>query len=338
MSPNFIVAPPYARHGSHIPPECVPREGTIERTYKSVNRKTGMIVFGVPEKLQATQPCRMGLRLRPGCGYDAPMLDQALDFRDESDALFTLLDTFDDFDWTRETQFKHWTPNDIVAHLHMGNYAADLSLKGGNEFTGFVRRLTELGRNRARHLDATHAWLGGIKNRDLLLRWRDFSHATADRFVVAEPKKRVKWFGPDMSVLSSISARLMETWAHGQALYDLFGRTRIDTDRIRNIAVIGLNTFGWTFANRGVEAPGVRPNVRLTAPSGALWEWSQADSDNLIEGAAVEFCQVVAQTRNIADTSLEVTGKTAMAWMAIAQCFAGPPESPPPPGTRFRRS
>ena len=31
----------------------------------------------------------------------------------------------------------------------------------------------------------------------------------------------MKWFGPDMSVLSSISARLMETWAHDQAVYDL---------------------------------------------------------------------------------------------------------------------
>jgi len=266
------------------------------------------------------------------------MLDQALDFRDESDALFALLDPLDDSDWARETQFKHWTPNDIVAHLEMGNYAADRSLQGGDEFTAFVRRLAELGRNAGRHLDATHAWLGGSKNRDLLLRWRDFYRAMAERFAVAEPKQRVKWFGPDMSVLSSISARLMETWAHGQALYDLFGQTRVDTDRIKNIAIIGINTFGWTFANRGLEPPGVRPNVRLTAPSGALWEWPQTASDNLIEGAAVEFCQVVAQTRNIADTSLKVVGQTAATWMAIAQCFAGPPENPPPPGTRFRQA
>jgi uncharacterized protein (TIGR03084 family) len=160
----------------------------------------------------------------------------------------------------------------------------------------------------------------------------------ADRFVLAEPRKRVKWFGPDMSVLSSISARLMETWAHGQALYDLFSKTRVDTDRIKNIAIIGINTFGWTFANRGIEPPRVRPNVRLSAPSGALWEWLQADSDDLIEGAAVEFCQVVAQTRNIADTALKVTGQTATTWMAIAQCFAGLPQNPPPPGVRFRQT
>jgi uncharacterized protein (TIGR03084 family) len=264
------------------------------------------------------------------------MLDQALDFRDESDALFGLLETLSDADWARATQFKQWTPNDIVAHLHMGNYAADLSLQGGEAFTAFSRAMAEAGRKGGRRLDATHEWLGGIKNRELLMRWRDYSREMADRFAVADPKRRVKWFGPDMSVLSSISARLMETWAHGQAVYDFCGETRIDNDRIKNIAIIGINTFGWTFANRGVEPPGVRPSVRLLAPSGSSWDWPQQTSDDLIEGAATEFCQVVAQTRNIADTTLKVAGPTATAWMAIAQCFAGPPENPPPPGTRFR--
>jgi uncharacterized protein (TIGR03084 family) len=266
------------------------------------------------------------------------MLDQALDFRDESDALFGLLDALDGSDWMRTTQFKHWTPNDIVAHLHMGNYAADASLRGAEEFSAFGRRLAEMGRDTGGHLDATHAWLGGIKNRDLLLVWRNFYREMADRFAAAEPKRRVKWFGPDMSVLSSISARLMETWAHGQALYDLLGKIRIETDRIKNIVVIGINTFGWTFTNRGTQPPGVRPTVRLSAPSGALWEWPQPKSDNLIEGAAVEFCQVVAQTRNIVDTALRVVGTTATAWMALAQCFAGPPQDPPPPGVRFRQT
>ncbi|HTT76954.1 MAG TPA: TIGR03084 family metal-binding protein [Candidatus Binataceae bacterium] len=265
------------------------------------------------------------------------MIGQALDFRDESDALFTLLDILNEADWGRPTQFKRWTPNDIVAHLHMGNYAADLSLQGGDAFTAFARVMSEAARKGARHLDATHAWLGGSANRGLMMRWRGYYCEMADRFAAAEPKRRVKWFGPDMSVLSSISARLMETWAHGQAVYDLCGQTRVDNDRIKNIAIIGINTFGWTFANRGIEPPGPRPSVRLAAPSGALWEWLQADSADLIEGTATEFCQVVAQTRNIADTSLKVAGPTATAWMAIAQCFAGPPENPPPPGTRFRQ-
>jgi hypothetical protein len=59
------------------------------------------------------------------------------------------------------------------------------------------------------------------------------------------------------------------------------------------------------------------------------------DQDNSVEGSAAEFCQVVTQVRNIADTKMRVVGPAAAAWMSIAQCFAGPPEDPPPLGTRF---
>ena len=51
-------------------------------------------------------------------------------------------------------------------------------------------------------------------------------------------------------------------------------------------------------------------------------------------GGALEFCQVVTQTRNVADTALVVIGAPATTWMRIAQCFAGPPEEPSPPGLR----
>jgi uncharacterized protein (TIGR03084 family) len=162
-------------------------------------------------------------------------------------------------------------------------------------------------------------------------KWHDFYLEMARRFVVAEPRKRVPWAGPTMSVRSSITARLMETWAYGQAVYDLLGEIRNEADRIRNIAVLGINTFSRTFTNRGMAVTPDAPYV----PSGPVWEWGQAAQASSVEGSAVEFCQVVTQVRNIADTNLKVVGSSAAAWMSIAQCFAGPPEDPPAPGTRF---
>jgi uncharacterized protein (TIGR03084 family) len=265
------------------------------------------------------------------------MLQQAIDFRDESDALFAILNTLQESDWQRKTQFKEWTINDIIAHLHFGDYAADLSLQGDETFKDFVQRVTASRKQGVGHLAFTHEWLGGTKSRALLHRWHAFAQETATRFATADPKQRVLWFGPDMSVRSSITARLMETWAHAQAIYDLLGKTRRNTDRIKNIVVIGINTFGWTFTNRGLPVPPAMPYIRLTAPSGEIWEWNQPTQENCIEGSAEEFCQVVTQVRNIADTNLQVTGTTATAWMSIAQCFAGPPENPPAPGTRFRQ-
>jgi len=137
-----------------------------------------------------------------------------------------------------------------------------------------------------------------------------------------------------MSVLSSITARLMETWAHGQAVYDLFSIKRVDTDRIQNIAVLGVNTFKWTFLNRSWTVPDQVPGVDLVAPSGECWSWNESNRDDRVSGSATEFCQVVTQTRNIADTQLKVSGPIAKCWMANAQCFAGPPETPPVAGTR----
>jgi uncharacterized protein (TIGR03084 family) len=266
------------------------------------------------------------------------MLQQALDFREESETLFALLEPLEDEDWEQKTQFKEWTINDAIAHLHFGNYLADLSLQGSAAFTDFIRRWLAESNQKGSHMAATHTWLDGTKNRALLKRWREFYQEMANRFVVADPKQRVKWVGPDMSVRSSITARLMETWAHGQAVYDLLGQVRNEEDRIQNIAVLGVNTFGWTFTNRGIAVPTDPPYIRLTAPSGAIWEWNlPVQQKNRIEGKAVELCQVVTQVRNLADTTLQVSGETATSWMSIAQCFAGPPENPPAPGSRFRQ-
>ena len=139
-----------------------------------------------------------------------------------------------------------------------------------------------------------------------------------------------------MGVRMFTTARQMETWAHGQEIYDVMGKDRVFHDRLKNIAVIGVKTFGWTFTNRKLPVPADVPYVRVTGPSGEVWEWNDPASSTSVEGDAVEFCQVVAQTRNIADTKLVVKGETAQRWMAIAQCFAGPPNDPPAKGTRYK--
>jgi len=129
----------------------------------------------------------------------------------------------------------------------------------------------------------------------------------------------------------------METWAHGQEVYDVLGKVRRNADRIRNIVVLGNNTYGWTFKVRGQEPPVPRPHLKLTAPSGEIWTYNDPSAEEVIEGLAEEFCQVVTQTRNIADTRLKVTGANAKNWMSKAQCFAGAAEPPPPPGTRVTK-
>ncbi|MCF6263818.1 MAG: TIGR03084 family metal-binding protein [Xanthomonadales bacterium] len=255
------------------------------------------------------------------------------DFKDESEALYALINNAPGDIMARTTGFKGWRVEHIIGHLHMWNWAADLSLHDRGVFTKFYLKAGPA--VQAKGLRAFEdKWLDGLSGRELLETWREFYLKMAERFAEADPKFRVKWGGPEMSVRSSITARLMETWAHGLAVYDVLGTVRQDHERIKNIAVLGVNTFGWTFINRKLDIPKQTPYVRLTSPSGAVWEWSDPDNGNCVQGDASEFCQVVTQTRNIADTNLQVSGDAALKWMEIAQCFAGPPEDQPAPGTR----
>ena len=262
------------------------------------------------------------------------MLTQANDFRDECDALYAVLDAAPAAAWANATQFKGWTFDDVIGHLHMFDVAANIALDGREALAGFFGQLMA-GRAAGQTLTQfTRHWLGGCQGRDLLARWRDYYGVLAGRYLQLDPSLRVAWAGPDMSTRSLISARQMEAWAHGQAVFDALGLERDERDRIRNIAIMGVNTFGWTFINNRREVPSIKPHVRLTSPSGAVWDWNDPNESECVEGAAVDFCRVVTQTRNVADTSLRVTGDTARTWMSLAQCFAGPPESPPPPGSR----
>ncbi len=262
------------------------------------------------------------------------MLQQAFDFRDESDALLALLETIAEKDWEWPTQFKGWTVNDVAVHLHFWNWAAGLSFADDVGFDALFKEIQQAWRPEG--LLAFEKVKIPERGRELMAVWRDFLRDRAERWSSLDPKRRVKWAGPDMSVRSSVTARQMETWAHGQEVFDLFGKDREETDRIRNIVILGINTFEWSFRVRGMEAPPDMPFLRLTSPSGQVWTFGEESSASTIEGSAVGFCRVVTQTRNIADTNLKTLGETAGLWMKNAQCFAGPPETPPPPGTRTK--
>ena len=251
-------------------------------------------------------------------------LQQVADLRAEGDELFAFLETIPEDQWSRETPFKNRTVDWVVQHLHD---ADRWTVHSVTDPEGFINW-----RDNATRLDlAAPASLHGSA---LLERWRSHFNDLCDALESADPALRAPWFGPDMGIAMMATARQMETWAHGQDIYDLFQVEREPADRIRNVCHIGVRTFGWTFVNRKLVVPEPVPYVRLNAPSGAVWEWNEASDRERVTGSAVEFAHVVTQGRNIADCNLSVVGTAANSWMAIAQCFAGPPEDPPPPGHR----
>ena len=259
-------------------------------------------------------------------------MQQASDFLEESKSLLNLLEGLDESEFEKKTLFKQWTINDILVHLHFWNMNVDSSVNKPDQFDKMMEQFfSAIQTGKLRPYENS---IVPERGHELLKFWYALSKKLAKDFTSIDPKLRVKWAGPTMSARTCISARQMEVWAHGQAVFDLLGKDRPESDRIRNVVVLGINAFGWSHQVHGLEVPEKMPFLKLKSPSSEVWEFGECQNTNMIEGDAVEFSQIVAQTRNIADTSLKVTGNIAKTWMANAQCFAGPPENPPEPGVR----
>jgi uncharacterized protein (TIGR03084 family) len=261
-------------------------------------------------------------------------LQEAVDLRDECASLTALLRTLKPEDWQRPTPFKSWTPWDVVAHLHLSDSWARASLRSPADFKAEVAALFTAIQKRVSLRDFTRERFAGVDGAALLDAWSTCLDALCADLAQTDPKARLAWFGPDMGARMFATARYMETWAHGQDIYDLLGKARVYTDSLQSIATLGVRTYEFCFRNRGQKPPEPAPYVRLVAPSGAIWEWNEPSDTHRVAGLASEFCHVVTQNRNVADTGLQAIGDSAQRWMAVAQCFAGPPENPPPPGSR----
>ena len=90
----------------------------------------------------------------------------------------------------------------------------------------------------------------------------------SDTFKNLDPRARLPWFGPAMSAASSLTARIMETWAHTQDIADALGVTREPTDRLRHVAHIGVGARAFSYAVHGKTLPEAPVRVELTGPDG----------------------------------------------------------------------
>ena len=249
----------------------------------------------------------------------------------ECRALDTLVAGLPPAEWARATDFFGWTVRDQVMHLQQVDRFGLISLREPEAFAATVRAVRVRQAAGIELSGLVRQDFAGVDDAGVLAAWRETYGGLAAAFAEAQPKDRMDWFGPSMSVASFASARIMEVWAHGQDVHDLLGLTRPPTARLRHICQLGVRTFGWSFRNRGREAPAAPPRVTLAAPAGAEWRWNEEGAE-AVAGPAEDFAAVVTQRRHIDDTRLRVIGAGARAWMGIAQCFAGAPQDPPPPG------
>jgi len=108
-------------------------------------------------------------------------MQQAIDFLDESTALSTLLASLSEGDFETPTQFKGWTINNIIRHLHVWNIAVDLSLHDEAAFGAFVTAM--MAGVRGGKLPAfEESYLDGLSGHALRNAWIERAEATAVAF------------------------------------------------------------------------------------------------------------------------------------------------------------
>jgi uncharacterized protein (TIGR03084 family) len=244
------------------------------------------------------------------------------DLAAETAVVDALLSGLDAAEWERPTPAQGWAIRDQVSHLAYFDDTAVLAATQPEQFEIEKTELLALGDGFVDHVAERYRSMPA----DELLAWfRSARQRLIDTFSEIDPSAKLPWFGPPMSAASSATARIMETWAHGHDIADTFGSSSPATDRLRQIAHIGVRTFGFSFQLRGLPVPTEPVYIELTAPSGATWSWGPADAADSVRGPAEDFCLVVTQRRNIKDTDLIVTGPVAAEWMTVAQAYAGAP-------------
>ena len=239
----------------------------------------------------------------------------------EEAALDALLTPLRPEQWDLPTPAAGWAVRDQVAHLAI---AEDLATLAATDPDAFVTHLTALMSDLEAVEEEHAAQARAHSPSELLSWWRRAAAATVAAIRDRGEGERIAWITGPMSATSFATARLMETWAHGHDVAAALGVEPDPTDRLRHIADLGVRTRGFSFRNRGLAVPAVEPRVELRGPDGDSWTWGPGDSPERVEGDALDFCLVVTQRRGIERTTLKVAGEGAAAWMAIAQCFAGP--------------
>ncbi|HWB36355.1 MAG TPA: TIGR03084 family metal-binding protein [Rugosimonospora sp.] len=259
----------------------------------------------------------------------ADLVGVLTDLRDEAADLDRLVAGLDADGWALPTPAPGWTIAHQIAHLAWTDEQVVLAATDPREFQA---RMVALTGDPMRFVDdATRAALAPPG--ELLARWRDSRSRVAEALVGLPAGARHPWFGTELGAVSSATARLMETWAHGEDVAAAVGTVREPTVRLRHVAYLGWRTCAHSFRTHGRPGPTAPVYVELTAPDGGTWAYGPPDAQNRVLGPAIDFCLLVVQRTHRADTALEATGPVADEWLDIAQAFAGPPGEGRPAGS-----
>ncbi|MFD4942224.1 TIGR03084 family metal-binding protein [Streptomyces sp. NPDC058239] len=243
------------------------------------------------------------------------------DMRDESQELDVLVRGLSAGQWAASTPAPGWSIAHQIAHL---TWTDEVALLAATDAGAFAAEVAEAMEAPESFVDRGAEELAVLAPDTLLARWRDGRVRLEAALRDAPAGTRIPWYGPPMSVASMATARIMETWAHGQDIADALGVTRTPTARLRHVARIGVRARDYAYLVRGIKAPEEEFRVELLAPDGELIAFGAEDAPQRVTGPLADFCLLVTQRAHRDDLAVRAVGPDADQWLDIAQAFAGP--------------
>ncbi|MCX5397697.1 TIGR03084 family metal-binding protein [Streptomyces sp. NBC_00102] len=245
------------------------------------------------------------------------------DLRDESEELDALVAELSDEGWAAPTPAPGWTIAHQIAHLTWTDGVAVTAATDPGAFEAEVA--AALAAPETFVDEAAAASVAFASPAELLRRWRAGRERLQEVLREAAPGTRIPWYGPPMSLASMATARLMETWAHGQDVADALGVVRAPTDRLRHVARIGVRARDYAYFVRGHTPPAEEFRVELAGLDGESIAFGPEGAAQRVTGPLLDFCLLVTQRAHRDDLALRAVGAEADAWLDIAQAFAGLP-------------
>jgi uncharacterized protein (TIGR03084 family) len=244
-----------------------------------------------------------------------------LDLAAESDELFAVLEPLSETAWTTPTKCAPWTIKDQVSHLAWNDEATVFALTQPEKFLAAKPSTMEGIQQMVDQVIVDHHDRSGD---DLLAWFRTARSDMLNAFTGRDPRARMPWYGPEMSLVSKLTARFMETWAHGYDVVEALGIKAHPTDRARHVVFLGLQALPNTFTTRGHHAPTDPIRIEAVSSSRELLRFGHPDATNVVRGPLEELALVVTQRLHVGDTTITADGPVAIQWLSIAQAFAGP--------------
>ncbi|MEU0136386.1 TIGR03084 family metal-binding protein [Streptomyces sp. NPDC006296] len=244
------------------------------------------------------------------------------DLREEGAELDLLVAGLSADEWAVPTPAEGWTVAHQIAHL---NWTDEAALVAATEPDAFAAEVEKALSAPAGFVDdAAREAVTALTPAALLVEWREGRTRLREALRAAPAGTKLPWYGPPMSVASMGTARLMETWAHGQDIADALGVTRKPTARLRHVARIGVRARDYAYAVRGLRPPGEQFRVELRPEDGELLVFGPEDAPQRVTGPLLDFCLLVTQRAHRDDLAVEAVGPDAGRWLDLAQAFAGP--------------